>query len=53
MFTLEDIKEAMNFASNQFYNEQEEEEYIQSLSQKSWKIVGEWNDDKFKITKIL
>jgi len=57
-FTLEDVQLA--FAKGAEYitkpypqNVQFENEYKQSLSQKSWKVVGSWKNNKFKITQII
>jgi hypothetical protein len=55
-FTLEDIAIAFRAGIEHGINPKKPNttEYIQSISQpKSWKIDGLWENNKFKITKIL
>jgi hypothetical protein len=63
MFTLEDItktfeagyqcRNSNGYKTNGTYQE-DYNNHIQSLTQsKSWKIEGQWENDKFKINKIL
>lgn len=52
-FTLEDMRKCF-FNGGYMKDENEWNHYIQSISQpKSWKIDGLWENNKFKITKIL
>lgn len=54
-FTLEDIAFAFRAGIEHGINPKKlnTTEYIKSLSQpKSWKVVGNWENNKFKITKI-
>lgn len=52
-FTLEDMKKCF-FNGGYMKDENEWNHYIQSISKpKSWKIDGLWENNKFKITKII